>query len=231
MSFLLLQLRFSAHRTYFIIFPFVRLVVFQHVLVGLATCLRAWRHRVQGVTGDRAVTGHAQNSRRAPSTAALRWAVTGHANETPPRGTFSPPSVFSPPSSPPSSPLISSPLLLSPRGNSMTCGVLPTSTLLSNRQTLPPGQAPAHCLVVEVFVFSLVVCRPPLLPTLPPFPPSPITRLSLRLPRYGVVQVTLANDLATQQLLLDRSLTRSSLVPPITMSQKQFRPSRRILQK
>ena len=28
-----------------------------------------------------------------------------------------------------------------------------------------------------------------------------ITRLSLRLPRYGVVQVTLANDLATQQLL------------------------------
>ena len=157
MSFLLLQLRFSAHRTYFIIFPFVRLVVFQHVLVGLATCLRAWRHRVQGVTGDRAVTGHAQNSRRAPSTAALRWAVTGHANETPPRGTFSPPSVFSPPSSPPSSPLISSPLLLSPRGNSMTCGVLPTSTLLSNRQTLPPGQAPAHCLVVEVFVFSL--CR------------------------------------------------------------------------
>ena len=153
----MLQLRFSAHRTYFIIFPFVRLVVFQHVLVGLATCLRAWRHRVQGVTGDRAVTGHAQNSRRAPSTAALRWAVTGHANETPPRGTFSPPSVFSPPSSPPSSPLISSPLLLSPRGNSMTCGVLPTSTLLSNRQTLPPGQAPAHCLVVEVFVFSL--CR------------------------------------------------------------------------
>ena len=31
------------------------------------------------------------------------------------------------------------------------------SLLLSNRQTLPPGQAPAHCLVVEVFVFSL--CR------------------------------------------------------------------------